>query len=257
MNPEQHTASDKTLLVLEAVMTHSRFTDVVVATGLAKASVHRITRTLAEHGFITIGADGQYLPGPKALSLAGRAFEHIDISALAQPVVDELVAATGCTIHVGALNGLEAIYVARQDSEKPYRMPSRIGKSIWLHSTGIGKVLMAQFSDAQVQHYITQAGLGVRTPHTITDPDKLRAELRTVREQGFAIDDEENEPGIRCVSAGIQDHTGRTNYGISISTLTLEHTPEQVRAMAPLAIEAAAKLSEALGYRGQDLSRTA
>lgn len=257
MNPEQHTASDKTLLVLEAAMIHSRFTDVVEATGLAKASVHRITRTLADHGFITIGADGHYLPGPKALSLAGRAFEHIDISALAQPVVDELVETTGCTVHVGALNGLEVIYVARKDSNKPYRMPSRIGKSIWLHSTGIGKVVMAQFTASQVQHYIDQAGLSARTPHTITDPQKLLAELQTVREQGFAIDDEENEPGIRCVAAGIRDHTGTTTYGISISTLTLEHSLEQVRAMAPMAIEAAARLSGALGYHGPGPSPTA
>lgn len=257
MNPDQHTASDKTLLVLEAVMTNTRFTDVVAATGLAKASVHRITKTLVDHGFVTIGADGRYLPGPKALSLAGQALERIDISPLAQPIVDGLMEATGCTIHVGALNGLEAIYVARRDSDKPYKMPSRIGKSIRLHSTGIGKVLMACFTDEQVEHYISQSGLSARTPNTITDPVQLKAELAMVRQQRFAVDDEENEPGIRCVSAGIRDHTGGTNYGISISTLTLEHSLDQVRAMAPMVMEAAAGISTALGYRERDLPRSA
>lgn len=251
MTAEPLSASDKTLVVLEAVLIHPRFTDVVSATGLAKASVHRIIQTLVEHGFITVGMDGHYLPGPKALAIAGRAFEHIDISSLAMPVIDELVEATECTVHVGALNGHEAIYVARRDSNKPYRMPSRVGKSILLHSTGIGKVMLAEFSTAQVEQYIAQSGLASRTPHTISTRKGLFAELDRVRDQGFATDDEENEPGIRCVAAGIRDHTGVTSYGLSISTLTLEHSLDQIRAHAPLALRAAADISTALGYRGR------
>lgn len=244
-------ASDKTLMVLEAALTHPRFTDVVEATGLAKATVHRITATLVSHGFVALAGDGTYLPGPKALSLAGAALERIDISALAGPVIADLVAETGCTVHVGALNGDEVIYVARRDSDKPYRMPSRVGKAIWLHSTGIGKAILSTFDAKQVDRFIEHAGLPARTPNTITGRARLSRELAAVRRRGYATDDEENEPGIRCVAAGIRDHTGQTNFGISVSTLTLEHTMEQVEAMAPKAIAAAGRISRALGYRAE------
>ena len=84
-------ASEKTLLVLEAALTHSRFTAVVEATGLAKATTHRILGTLVDRQFVTVDLDGSYLPGPKILSLAGRALQRIDISAIARPFVDALV----------------------------------------------------------------------------------------------------------------------------------------------------------------------
>ncbi|WGW13928.1 IclR family transcriptional regulator [Saxibacter everestensis] len=245
------TASDKTLLVLEAVLTNRRFTDVVEATGLAKATVHRIATTLVQHGFLVVTEAGEYIPGPKALALAGMALERIDISALADPFLAELVTATRCTVHIGALNGDEVIYVAKKDSDKPYRMPSRIGKGLWMHSSGIGKAILADFSAAQLNNFVERAGLPKRTPKTIDTKAALIKEIDMVRRRGFAIDDEENEPGIRCVAAGVRDHTGLMTYGLSISTLTLEHSPEQVEAMAPQAIEAAGAISRALGYTGK------
>jgi len=138
-------ASEKTLLVLEAALTHSRFTEVVEATGLAKATTHRILGTLVDRQFITVDADGNYLPGPKILSLAGMALQRIDISAIARPFVDELVAKTHCTVHLGVVNGDEIIYLVRADSDRPYVMPSRVGLAIPMHSTGIGKVVLGSW----------------------------------------------------------------------------------------------------------------
>lgn len=241
-------ASEKTLLVLEAALTHSRFSKVVEATGLAKATTHRILGTLLAHGFVALAADGSYLPGPKILSLAGRALERIDISAIAQPFVDYLVAKVHCTVHVGVVNGDEIVYLIRSDSDKPYRMPSRVGNAIPLHSSGIGKAVLSGYTDDSIGRFVARAGLPYRTEHTITTLDALRAEIATVRELGYALDREENVPGVVCVAAPIRDHTGTITYGLSISTLTLEHTVEQVEAMAPMAIETADRISVALGY---------
>ena len=91
-------ASEKTLLVLEAALSHSRFTEVVETTGLAKATTHRILGTLVDRQFVTLDTDGNYLPGPKILSLASMALQRIDISAIARPFVDELVAKSHCTV---------------------------------------------------------------------------------------------------------------------------------------------------------------
>lgn len=241
-------ASEKTLLVLEAALTHARFTDVVEATGLAKATTHRILSTLVDRRFVAVAADGSYLPGPKILSLAGRALARIDISAIAQPFVDALVEKVHCTVHVGVVNGDEIVYLIRSDSDKPYQMPSRVGHAIPMHSSGIGKVVLSGYADDGLERFVARAGLPRRTEHTITSIEGLRAEIATVRELGYALDREENVPGIGCVAAPIRDHTGSITYGLSISTLTLEHTVEQIEAMSVLAVETADKISAALGY---------
>lgn len=242
-------ASEKTLVVLEAALAHRRFSDVVASTGLAKSTVHRITSVLVARGFVRIDEEGSYLPGPKALQLAGQALEHLDISELVMPQIEELVRATHCTVHVAGLNGDEVVYIARHDSEKPYRMPSRVGKSIALHTTGIGKTILAAMPTEAVDAIIARTGLPTRTPNTIGDAVTLHTELQLVAQRGYAIDDEENEPGIRCIAAPVRDHTGRTLYGVSISTLTLEHSVAQLRAMSPIVLDAAAEISRILGYR--------
>jgi DNA-binding IclR family transcriptional regulator len=242
-------ASEKTLLVLEAALTHSRFTEVVEATGLAKATTHRILSTLVQRQFVTVDPGGHYLPGPKILSLAGRALQRIDISAIARQFVDELVARSHCTVHLGVANGDEIIYLIRADSDRPYVMPSRVGLSIPMHSTGIGKVVLGSWAEDELERFVARTGLPARTQHTITSLEGLRTEIADVRRLGYALDREENVNGLGCVAAPIRDHTGTVKYGISISTLLIEHTPEQIEAMSGMAVETADKISTALGYR--------
>ncbi len=241
-------ASEKTLLVLEAVLTHDRFTDVVSASGLAKATVHRILMTLVERGFVTVSLAGGYLPGPKILSLAGHALQRIDISAIAQPFVDKLVQKVHCTVHVGVVNGDEIFYLIRSDSDKPYQMPSRVGLAIPMHSSGIGKAVLSGYTDDGLERFVARAGLPYRTEHTITSLEGLRSEIQSVREAGYALDREENVPGVGCVAAPIRDHTGTIKYGLSISTILLEHTATQIEAMSRDAIETADEISRALGW---------
>ncbi|MFP3714930.1 IclR family transcriptional regulator [Puerhibacterium sp. TATVAM-FAB25] len=240
-------ASEKTLIVLEAALRHERFSDVVAATGLAKATAHRILTTLIDHKFLVL-VGHRYQPGPTLLSLAGRALENIDISAIAQPFVDELVGRVHCTVHVGAANGDEVIYLIRSDSDKPYRMPSRVGHAIPMHSSGIGKSILADQSDEAVRRYAARTGLPARTPYTLTDVEALLAELREARERGFTLDDGENAPGVVCVAAPVRDHTGRAKYGVSISSLAVEHSHDDLVAMAPDAIATAEAISRSLGY---------
>jgi DNA-binding IclR family transcriptional regulator len=242
-------ASEKTLLVLEAALTHARFTEVVEATGLAKATTHRILSTLVDRQFVTVDRDGGYLPGPRILYLAGRALQRIDISAIARPFIDALVERSHCTVHLGVVNGDEIIYLVRADSDKPYVMPSRVGLSIPMHSTGIGKVVLSDYTDDELERFVARAGLPPRTVHTLTTLDDLRAEIDVVRRAGYALDREENVPGLGCVAAPVRDLTGTVKYGISVSTLLLEHTLEQIEAMSSMAVETADQISAALGYQ--------
>lgn len=241
-------ASEKTLLVLEAALSHARFTDVVEATGLAKATVHRILATLQDRQFILVDADGRFHPGPTILTLAGRALERLDISTIARPHVERLVAEVHCTVHVGVAAGDEIVYLVRTDSDKPYRMPSRVGHAIPMHTSGIGKVVLADYTDDALERFVARAGLARRTENSITTLEALRAEIADVRAKGYARDREENVPGVSCVAAPVRDHTGTVRYGLSVSTLALEHTDAQIEAMAPTVLATAAAISAALGH---------
>ncbi|WP_160297469.1 IclR family transcriptional regulator [Demequina flava] len=242
-------AAEKTLVVLEAAVGASRFSAIVEATELPKATVHRLLGELIERGFLVATAAGPYLPGPTFLNLAGRALERVDISALATAHIDELAEATGCAVHLGVLSGDEVIYIARRDSDKPYRMPSRVGSAMPLHTTAIGKALLTDYDDIALRAYAERCRLTPRTPVTITTLDALARELRTSRERGFTTEREENVPGVTCLAAPIRDHTGAVNYAISLSTLAIEHSPEALDELAPHVKRAAEKISVELGSR--------
>lgn len=249
-------ATGKTLDVVEAAINAPRFSSVVEATALPKATVHRILGELIDHGFVTPTESNGYMPGPKFLSLAAQTLREFDISGIAQPYVDSLARELTCTVHLGLLNGDEVVYIARRDSDKPYRMPSRVGAAVALHSTAIGKAILATTDDEAVRTYARRTQLVKETPRTITDVESLRTELALTRERGFATEREENVPGVTCVGAPIRDHTGRVQYAISVSSLVVEHTPEEMESMAPRVLEAANAIAAALGYTAQATGRS-
>ena len=240
-------ASHKTLGVLEAALLNERFTDIVDAAGLPKSTVHRILATLVDEGFVSGDAERGYRAGPRFMTLAGRALSGVDISQLAQPVVDRLVAAVDCTVHVGALAGDEMVYIIRTDSSKPYRMRSRVGLAIPMHSTGMGKAVLASWPVERVREYAARTGLTARTDATITDLARLEEALAQIRDQGYALDLGENEVGTVCVSAPIYDHAGRVTHGLSVSSIALDHPGSSIEALAPDAVAAADEISRLLG----------
>ncbi|MFG6285463.1 IclR family transcriptional regulator [Actinotignum schaalii] len=246
-SPKNPGAADKTLIVLRAALEHSRFTDIVEASGLAKSSVHRLLQSLVDYEFVTVNEEGNYLAGPAAMALASHAFKNIDISERAQPFMRELARKVKCQVHVGARARNEAVYVAIEESEMPYRIPSDIGDRLPLHSTSIGKCLLAAQSDETVRKYIADVGLPRKTPRTISTANALFAELYQVRDCGYAVDDEENVPGIRCVAVPIRNHMGRVDHAMSITTLALEKTMDEVIELVPFVVETAAKISRSLG----------
>lgn len=237
----------KTLEVLEAALLNDRFTDIVAETGLAKSTVHRILATLVAEGFVAGDADAGFRAGPRFMALAGRSMSRLDISQIAQPVVDRLVAKVDCTVHVGVISGDQLVYVIRTDSSKPYRMRSRVGLAVPMHSTGMGKATLASWTDDEVSALAGRTGLPAYTDDTITDLGRLRDELDVIRTRGYAVDLGENEVGTVCVSAAIRDHTGRVTHGLSVSSIALEHPGRSIEALAPDAIAAADEISSLLG----------
>ncbi|PXY28102.1 IclR family transcriptional regulator [Prauserella muralis] len=238
-------AADKTLSVLEALADHSRIADLAVATGLPKPTVHRILQTLVARGFARSDGHGEYVGGPRILSLAGRFLQRLDLAERVRPLLRELQEATGWTVHLALLSGDEAVYVAKVEGAKPYHLASRVGMSLRLHCTSIGKAILATMPDEEVRALLNRTGLPARTPHTVTDPDVLLKELAVVRRQGFAEDHEENEAGVRAVGAAVFDHAGQVIGGVSAAALVFHE--EDAGARGEAVLRTAAAVSRALG----------
>ena len=238
-------AAEKTLSVLDALSgSRSRLGDIAARASLPKSTVHRILRRLVERGYARAEGDGVYLLGPRVLTMAGDMLQGLDATSLAAPVLRELHAEVGHTVHFAMLSGDEAVYLEKLvDPALPYQFASRVGGRIPLHCTAIGKSLLAAMDE------VPPLDLFRRTEHTLVSADDLRADLARVRERGFAIDDEENERNIRCVGAAVRDHTGAATHAISVSALTVELSYEDAAALGPRVVAAAADLSEALGAR--------
>ncbi|GAA5053933.1 DNA-binding IclR family transcriptional regulator [Thermocatellispora tengchongensis] len=238
---------DKALAVLEAIAEHHRVTDIAAVTGVSKSTVHRILQSLVEWGFARSDGAGGYEPGPRILTLAGRVMTRFDPARAAAGALRHLHERTGYTTHFAIRSGDEAVYVDKLEGRRPYQMPSRVGMSLRLHSTAIGKAILSQLGEDEVRAIAARTGLARLTPNTIASPDALLEHLARVRAAGYAIDDEENQPGILCVGAPVFDHTGRVLGGISISALAMDMSLADLEALAPEVVKAAREVSIAQG----------
>ena len=241
------TAVEKTLAVLEALADHTRITDIARVTGLPKSTVHRLLQTMVDRGFATPSSDG-YLTGPRVLALAGKVLRPLDTVERARPFLRTLQESTGCTVHLAVLFGDELVYVDKIEANKPYRMASRLGTSLPAHGTAIGKAVLASLPAAELEAYLSRVGRPGRTPRTITSSPRLKSQLVRVRRSRFALDDEENEVGVRCVGAAVRDHTGTVIGGLSASSLAMEHSLPELIALGPRVVRAADEVSAALGW---------
>jgi IclR family transcriptional regulator, acetate operon repressor len=213
---------DKALSVLEALAQHSRLADIAADTGLAKSTVHRILQSLVSWGFARPDGDGGYLPGPRILTLAGRVMNRFDPVRHAAPALRDLRDTTGFTVHFAIRNGDEAVYVEKLEGSRPYQMRSRIGMSISLHTTAIGKAVLSHLPPAEVTDIVARTGLTRITEKSITNVAALRRQLDEARVRGYAVDAGENDPGIYCLGAAVFDHTGAAMGGVSVSALSFD-----------------------------------
>src|SRR3954471_11864874 len=242
-------AVERTLSVLEALGSPRPLAEIAERTGLPKPTVHRILQVLVARGFARDAEDGVYAAGPRVLTAAGEALAELDLARLARPTLTALQRSVGGTVHLALRNGDEAVYVEKIESREPYRMAARSGLPLRLHSTAIGKAILAFLPEPELVDVLARISLERQTPSTFVTEETLRAELARVRSRGYAIDDEENEEGVRCVAAPLVDHQGRVAGGVSASALVYVRTLAEARRIAPEVVRAAAELSAQLGAR--------
>ena len=202
--------------LLELVAAHRgsvSLSELATASGLPPPTLHRLARTLVGLGYLRQEPSRQYALGPRLLLLTDSSSTMLD--SLAQPHLQHCVDEIGETANLAMLDGDLVAYVAQAPGRHSMRMFTEVGRRVLPHCTAVGKALLARSSDAEVRGLLARTGLPRHTPHTITDPDELLAQLRRVRRRGFAMDEGEQEVGVRCVAVAVPGSAIRLAMSIS------------------------------------------
>lgn len=216
--------------------------------GLHISTVFRFLQTLVQNGVVEQnGETGKYRLGLKLLAWGTQVLRQMDLRRDALAFLRELNEKTRETVHMTVCDRDAAIYIEKIESPTPLRGFSEIGRSAPLHCTGVGKVLMAALSEKELTDLLKRYPLKRFTPNTLAQPAAVKKELERIRTQGYAIDNEEHEPGIRCVAAPILDHTGKVIASISLAGRTTSVTPARLPELIQQVRETAQKISARLG----------
>ncbi len=216
---------------------------------LHKSTVFRLLDTLKYRGYVEKNDDNQnYIIGIKLFELGSRVLNDIDSRNRVRPYLEELKEKTDETVHLGILDDGEIIYVDKVESNATIRMYSQVGRRVPVHSTSLGKVILAHLPEERVREIIEYKGLPEEGKNTITDPDELIEHLKKVKEQGYAVDDEEQEEGIRCIAGPVFNHRGEIQSSFSISAPITRMDKERLDKLSELIVEYSKKMSRSLGY---------
>lgn len=207
--------------------------------GVHKSTASRLMATLVTRGYAVSRGVGErgYRLGPAVQAYQGLTLDERHLRELAQPFLARLVDRTGECAHAAVASGAWALVVDDVETDQPLRVVAGRGRRVPLHCTSAGKCLLA-FGMATIP-----AELPARTPRTITQPEMLRLHLADVIERGYAVDDEENDPGVRCISAPVFGASGDAIGCIGIDGPSLRVTPERLRPLADQVLATARELS--------------
>ena len=221
------------------------FTELTAASGLAKSTTSRLLMALERNGLVQRDGRGKFRPGEVFISYAWRGGAEADLVSVAQPFLDRLGKATGETINLGVASGDGMVeQIAQVDSTYLIGGTNWVGLSVPAHCSALGKVLLA-YGAAQ----LPIGPLERRTDKTITSEAALRTDLATVRGRGYAVTDEELEPGLSAVATPIRGYDGAVVAALSVSGPTTRLSRDGLPAVAGYCAEEAAALSAILGYR--------
>ena len=224
-----------------------KLSDLARAVNMPKATVYRILSTLESRGFLDRGSDGGYRVARKLFDLQ-RPFplEQI-LNRVAQPRMEELAKSCRETVNLGILDGGEVVVINTVESSQAVRMTSKVGNRRCLHSTAIGKVLLAALPEKEMMRLLRLKGLPRLTPYTIVSRIALMTELESIRERGYAVDGQENELDGRCIGAPVTGPDGRVVAALSISGPVFRMDANRARSLAPKLKQTCAAISAAVG----------
>lgn len=233
---------DRTFAVLEAMADAGGIiglSQLAERADLPLATIHRLVRTLVELGYVRQEPSRQYSLGPKLMRLVDGSSKRL--GAWAHPYLADAVESLGESVNLAMLDGDEVVYVAQVQPQHNFmRMFTEVGRRTLPHATAVGKAMLVDRDPAEIRAILERTGMPRHTEHTLTTPESFLKELDAVRQRGYAMDEGEQELGVRCVAVAVPDAprpmalsmsgptTRMTNEAVAAASEVLHHTAEQL-----------------------------
>lgn len=248
--PNKVQALDRALsLLLDLARTGSAtLSELSLRIGMPASSAHRVLATLQAHGFVAFDeASQQWSIGIEAFRVGSAFLKRTNVAEAARSVMRRLMEETGETANLAIADDGDVVFVGQIETHQPIRAFFRPGARGHMHSSGIGKALLADLPRENVEKILQKKGLPEFTAKTLTSPGRLFADLDETRARGWSYDDEERYLGMRCVAASIYNAFGEAIAGISISGPTVRFTDRLVPELGPKVARAALDVTKLIG----------
>ena len=239
------------LLLLERSSRAMGVTEIGRALDVQKSTAHNLLQTMLAKGFVQQNEDGRYTLGLRLLRLAAACSERLDVKNIAHPYLEELAAETREVALLAVLERDEILIVDKVEPPRSFFMVPRFDFSNTFYCSSIGKVLLAAANDVFLKR-ILDRGMDAHTSRTITDHDRLLAELDKVKRQGYAVSCDEMIEGVTCISAPIFSASGQVTAAIAVSSATSWLPTEAYERISYVLKDKAAQVSVKLGYKYPD-----
>ena len=243
-------ALERALGLLSALARNDKatLTELSLTSGMPPSSAHRLLMTLQAARFVAFDeATSEWSVGVEAFRTGSSFLRRVRVTDAARDVMHGLVDQTGETANIAVPDGGEVVFVSQVETTQPIRAFFGPGTRAPMHSSGIGKALLAAMSRGDVERILQRTGLPEFTPRTLTSPQALFADLDLIRARGWSLDDEERNPGMRCVGAAIFNVHGEPVAGVSISGPSARFSPDAIGEFGPVVRRAAAAITERMG----------
>lgn len=245
------TVVDKAFMILEFIASQKggvSLATLVKELDIPKTTIHRLLETMKERGYIEAIPDTEKVRlGLKAIDIGMSALSNQEIVDVSIPYLRELAEITGETAFLGVYVEGEIVYLYKAEGSKSMRISSQLGTRRPIHSTGLGKAIMAYSSLDEVDRVLKEKGMPEFTENTITEASRYHEELREVRINGFAKDAEEVEIGLGCFAAPVFNYTGSPAGAICISG-PIQRIRENKPLLVEKLLEASDQISRRLGF---------
>ncbi|OXM51685.1 IclR family transcriptional regulator [Amycolatopsis alba] len=220
--------------------------ELATLSGLPMPTIHRLIRTLVDLGYVRQNTNRRYALGARLIRLGENA--SMQFGSWARPLLAELVDEVGETANLAVLERDEVVYVAQVPSKHSMRMFTEVGRRLLPHGTGVGKAMLAHLPSDDVTALLVRTGMPAYTEHTFTDQDALLRELARIAQQGYALDEAEQELGVRCVAVAVPG--APVPAAVSVSGPSGRLTMEAVERIAPVVQRIATSLGSTLSRDG-------
>jgi len=217
---------------------------------LHKNNVFRLLATLESRNYIEQNkVTENYRLGLKTLELGQTFIKQMGLLRQSRPVLEALVKECNETTYVAILKEFHIVYLDVVETDLTVRVVPRVGARLPAYCTAAGKIQIAYMTDEELENYLPTKEMKRYTPKTVTDREELKKHLKVIAEQGYAIDDEEMDVGVKCVGAPIRDYTRRIIGAVSISGPSMRFTDERLeKELIPLVMRSGDEISHKLGY---------